>query len=134
MKKFIYISLFVLICVSVINSQTTFEEMNLKGTIGNSPIVMKLFMPSGPNYNSDSGHYYYTKIKKKINLEGESTFDLAEGAKPKIYESVGGKKTGYFMFDATDNLLFLHEGSALTGSWFSMDGKKKLPVTLQISD
>ena len=111
-----------------INAQTQFDTFKYQGKIGTSSIVLNFYIPS-TMYNFDQGDYYYVKTKKIIKFAG-SMPDL-DASQQKLYESVNGNKTGYFIFDAPDYFLLDIVGQqTITGKWFSMDGTKSHNVIL----
>lgn len=125
------LSLLVLsICLySFTHGQSMSETYSYKGTIGDQPIHLNFYLPENW-YNFDTGDYYYDKFKKTIQLQGEEQVTGEEKIQ-KIFETVDGKQTGYFIFDSEDYFLGgLFGKPNITGKWYSMNGATTHKVVL----
>lgn len=78
------------------------------GTIEYIPFVMYLELP----HAAATGHYFYTKQGKRIDVTG--SFDAGEGTYA-LTEQVGGKTTGYFNVMVSDE--------AMSGTWRAKQGQ-----------
>jgi hypothetical protein len=83
------------------------------GTVDYIPFVMYLEMP----HAAATGHYFYTKQGKRINLSG--SYDAGAG-KYELDESVGGKTTGHFSVMLSEE--------AISGTWYAKPGATPLNV------
>ena len=121
MKKYILLSVLLLLS-SQIKAQTFWtEQTKLKGSIGKYDIFMTLAIPVGgatPCFTI--GEYHYMSTKKSIDLCSEDD--------ERIIERVNNKKTGYFILNDWNKDV----GQTVTGIWSSMDGRKKYPVKLKV--
>jgi hypothetical protein len=100
-------------------SQKAYEIANYNGKIGESPISLELV--AGDVW---TGTYSYTKYNKKIIFSSEKMM-YEESSQIKLKESVGGKCTGWFLFNGIDI-----DKNTLNGKWCSPDGNQVLNVTL----
>ena len=89
-----------------------------KGKVGKYPIVMKL-----TNWQDGtlSGSYYYTKVKKPINVHGDFTGNLTF----EIEEMVKGEKTGTFIG------AFKKNNGIISGVWKAPAGARELPFQVE---
>jgi len=112
-------------------AQTMSDKVSYKGTIGNQPIHLNFYVRASM-YFYDYGDYYYDKYKKTITFEGTEAETENDNVQ-ELYESVNGKKTGYFIFDSADYyLLEIIGNKTITGKWYSMDGSTSHKVTLTL--
>ena len=120
---------FILTSTSMVFSQQGVVTYSYKGMLGNSAIVLNLYIP-GNWYNYDYGDYYYVKNKVVIEFQG-SEQKTGKEKKQRLYETVNGKRTGYFIFDSPDYFLSdIVHNQRITGKWYSMDGKRSYDVFL----
>lgn len=110
-------------------SQRRVSTYTYKGLLGKYAIVLNIYIPESW-YNYDSGDYYYVKNKVVIEFEG-SEQKTGKETKQRLYETVNGKRTGYFIFDSPDYFLSdIVNNQRITGKWYSMDGKRSYDVFL----
>lgn len=94
----------------------------LKGDLGGKyPITMILTNIYEDHY---SGVYWYDKIKKRIELDGELNDQIATLT---LNESVDEKETGKF------ELMIMSDGS-LEGNWIDSKGETSFAVALKLSE
>lgn len=128
MKK-CFLIFMVMALISLAKAQNFTQTYTYHGKIGESPIVLKFYIPINW-YNFDSGEYYYVKYKKPISFKGSEPVTGKEKVQ-RLYEAVNGKRTGYFIFDSPNYFLMDVVGNPrLTGKWYSMDGSKVYRVVL----
>lgn len=120
--KILLINCFLFFSIHCLSSQTIWtDETTLRGTIGNMEIAITLAVPfGGATPCFVIGKYYYLKIGKYIDLCSDSN-DI-------IIERVNGNATGYFIIKDWNKKI----GQSVYGTWSSMDGRKRYPVTLKV--
>ena len=120
--KILLINCFLFFRIYCLTAQTIWtDETKLRGTIGNMEIAITLAVPYGGATSCFViGKYYYLKIGKYIDLCSEDD-DF-------IIERVNGNATGYFIIRAWNKKI----GQSVYGTWSSMDGSKRYPVTLKV--
>jgi hypothetical protein len=121
MKKYLLI-ISLLALSGLAKAQTIWtEETKLKGTIGKNDIFMTLAVPyGGATPCFIIGKYQYASTQLEINLCSED--DVV------IVERYNNKETGYFILGEWKKSI----GQTVTGTWSSMDGRRKYPVRLRV--
>jgi hypothetical protein len=91
-------------------------ERGLTGAIGPASVFVQLHRAG----DELTGTYFYEKVGAEISLQGRIT-----GASVALVESLAGKSTGKLEGEC-------QAGGALTGTWSSPDGSRKLPFSLSV--
>jgi hypothetical protein len=93
----------------------------LSGSVGSYRVIMTLAIPYGGATSCFTiGKYYYTSTGRDI--------DLCSSDDVRIVERVNGNETGYFILNNWNKRV----GQSVIGTWYSMDGRRRYPVTLRV--